>query len=334
MKIKEDDRERRILKANYSKFIVYIENKNEEFEYLPFFPFGTLSEIGSRFDDKINLSIIDKIVIIIEIATALKDLHSNCEYHGNLCHENIFINSSKDAYLASIYFDRTELWSNSCYPNQLFYYGPELIEQYQNTFLDNEFGFDDLKKNYLCDIYSFGVLIHMIFTETLPRFRFGNKWKQDRIRILEGNYCKFLFSCDNNEVFKDENLDETGNSLIGMKDVIKKCMKNEPEKRYQSFNRLIEAIKELPVYQRNKKEIEFRIKNAVSSKDYKCSLADIVECYYKKRKLALNDIVCFLKTINYDIKIHDDFNFEFNEMKDDVIIKIFDFFGYKKSNSD
>lgn len=116
-----------------------------------------------------------------------------------------------------------------------------------------------------------------------------------------------------------------------MKDVIKKCMKNEPEKRYQSFNRLIEAIKELPVYQRNKKEIEFRIKNAVSSKDYKYSLADIVECFCKRPKFALNDIVCFLKTINYDIKIQDDFNFEFN---DNIIIMIFDFFGYKKSNND
>ena len=64
---------------------------------------------------KVNFSIADKIVIILEIASALKDLHdiNNNEYLGNLCRQLVFINSRKDAYLLSIHVDRNNVNDNT-----------------------------------------------------------------------------------------------------------------------------------------------------------------------------------------------------------------------------
>ncbi|KAK8865159.1 hypothetical protein M9Y10_010694 [Tritrichomonas musculus] len=335
LNIEEANREDRILRANYSKFIVYIENIewiNEKLPCYSYFPYGDLTQIALPYENKINLSSVDKIIIIIEIATALKDLHSNGEFHGSLCPEYIHINSRKDAYLASIYFNPKKIKDCTFLPSQLYYYGPELIEKIKNKYNVEKIFFDDLKENQLCDIYSFGALIHMIFTEKLPQFRFSRRNGTGVFSILKGNYCKFLFSGESNEVF-DDYIDEKGNSLIGMKDIIKKCMKRDSGKRYQSFNSLIEEIKELPIYIRNKEEIEFRIENAVSSKDYKCSLADIVECYYKGRKPSLHDVKNFINAFNSHRYIFDT-GLKFDEMEGDIIIKILDIIQYNNSEYD
>lgn len=55
---------------------------------------------------KINFTLVDKIVIIKEIAIALKDLYSMNQKHGNFSISSIYINSDKDAYLGEIAYDR------------------------------------------------------------------------------------------------------------------------------------------------------------------------------------------------------------------------------------
>lgn len=51
--------------------------------------------------NNIDLTFVDKIVMVVEIVITLEDLHSHEEYHGNLSDQCIFIDSCKDAYLDS-----------------------------------------------------------------------------------------------------------------------------------------------------------------------------------------------------------------------------------------
>ena len=108
IKVKQEvqSREKRIMSQKYSKFIVQVTEQKEENLYFPYYPNGTLFFIlNERSEKRIEISFIDKIIMIIEIATALNDLHSNDEYHGNLSSQSIFINSSKDAYLGLFCYD-------------------------------------------------------------------------------------------------------------------------------------------------------------------------------------------------------------------------------------
>ena len=81
---------------NLSKFLVTITDINEKSFLIPYFPMGPLSLFISQRERKDQLqtdfSIIDKIVIILEIASAMKDLHFYCLIHWNLSCQNIFWN--------------------------------------------------------------------------------------------------------------------------------------------------------------------------------------------------------------------------------------------------
>ena len=107
---KEKEREKQIMKDCKSKFIVHTKPKMgtiSEIDTIPYFPFGSLySLFDSKPEERINFTFVDKVVMILEIATALEDLHSHGQYHGNLCSDFIFINSSKDAYLCGFSYDR------------------------------------------------------------------------------------------------------------------------------------------------------------------------------------------------------------------------------------
>ena len=61
-------REKRIMPQKYSKFIVQVTEQKEENLYFPYYPNGTLFFIlNERSEKRIELSIIDKIIMIIEI---------------------------------------------------------------------------------------------------------------------------------------------------------------------------------------------------------------------------------------------------------------------------
>ena len=67
------------------------------------------------------------------------------------------------------------------------------------------------------DIFSFGVLMHEILTETRPQSRFQCFPYRQSLHIIQSNYYNFLFSDRNNECFDDDD-------LIGMKEIIIKCL--------------------------------------------------------------------------------------------------------------
>ncbi|KAK8887004.1 hypothetical protein M9Y10_038039 [Tritrichomonas musculus] len=317
------DRERSILTEKYSKFIIRAEITPNNI-VIPYFPIGTLEEL---FFNQLHLTSVDKIVMILEIATALKDLHSHNEYHGNLSHQFIFINSSKDAYIGSFCYDQCLETDSSKLRGPYYYRAPEIRK-----------GIHD-QNEQMADIYSFGVLMHEIVTEKTPESRFGNRPRKERLEILKNekekskntsnfiDYCDFLFKeGGGNEVFEDNYKDEEGNSFKGMKEIIEKCMKTETTERYSSFKELIGCIEALPIYTKNKEEIEFRIKHAIDAREYQCTISDLVESYYRGQTESKADIEQFLSV--YAKCIYQSNN-ETVQITESVVKTIFDTFGIK-----
>ncbi|KAK8887003.1 hypothetical protein M9Y10_038038 [Tritrichomonas musculus] len=278
----------RIMADNYSKFIVHAQKAKDEKLYMPYYPNGTLFSLYSLAPEKrVKLSFVDKIAIIIEIATALESLHSHDEYHGNLSSQSIYIDSSKDAYLGSICYDRENERSNTVQKGPYFYRPPEDLVYNENN--------KDKKEPKSVDIYSFGVLMHEIITEISPNSRMKGKKSSEINQHLEGNYSGFLFSGPNNEYFNEDNYkDDDGNSFKGMKEIIGKCMEKDIYKRYSSFEEIIESLKALPIYTNNKKEIDFRFDNARDADKYQCTISNLVESYYRGQAASIDDIKQFL----------------------------------------
>ena len=133
------NREKRIMTKNYSKFLVTISDIDEDNSYyIPLYPMGTLQYIFNYQylhpkEPRVEFSLVDKIVMIIEIATTMKDLHFYREYHGNLSSQKIFINSNKDAYIGSIYHNREfEYRLVPCTEGSYFSRAPEVHEKMIN----------------------------------------------------------------------------------------------------------------------------------------------------------------------------------------------------------
>ncbi|KAK8837936.1 hypothetical protein M9Y10_035878 [Tritrichomonas musculus] len=295
------DREKRILNGGYSKFIVFpiriISYKAPLKLFIPYFPLGDIDSLVLDLrqienEKKVKLSLVDKIVIITEIAMAMRDLHSHDEYHGNLSSQSVFINSKLDGYIGSICYDRL-LETDVTKPRAPFYYrSPEILsnENYIKSY-DNDYE-EHIRLEQKNDIYSFGVLVHEIFTNVSLERRFGKRYRQTRLKILKGTddkykgYFNFLLKeGDGNEIFDE---------IPELKDFIEKCMKTESDERYSSFNEMIDSIQALPIYEQNKEEIEFRIKNAIDSRVYNCTLLDIVESYYRGQQSLKSDIQQFI----------------------------------------
>ncbi|KAK8886998.1 hypothetical protein M9Y10_038033 [Tritrichomonas musculus] len=336
------------------------ENENQRnVVILPYFPIGTFeSLIVNNNKDKnpgpsksiIKLTHVDKFVMIYEIATALKDLHSNDEYHGNLSSQFIFINSSKDAYLELFCNDRS-LERDSTKPRGPFYYrSPEILENEPITKADNLEDEEYVKLLQQADIYAFGVLMHEIITETSPERRMGSIQYAELLKILKGvcnienqkyadnikNYCDFLFKeGGGNEVFEDNYKDEEGNNFKGMKEIIEKCMKTETTERYSSFEEIIESLKALQIYINNKKEIDFRFDNARDADKYQCTISDLVESYYRGRTASKDIIEQFLaiyqKDLSKKFSIYQQnlSNNDENNYNEDIVKNILDIFPIK-----
>ncbi|KAK8885073.1 hypothetical protein M9Y10_044202 [Tritrichomonas musculus] len=326
-------REKRILNENYSKFIVH---NNESYHKtkltIPYFPMGTIDCIFLKPHDKskqtlkkqneLEFNSVDKIVMILEIATALKDLHDNDEFHGCLSSQYIFLSSKKDAYIGSFCYD-ISLESDATRPKGPFYYrAPEFFDTPIDYSNDDEKYIDQYK---LADIYSFGVLMHEILTEVNPELRMGNKPRGDRLNIVKGDYFHFLLSGRDNDCF------EEGSETEELKDIIEKCMKYDSQERFSSFQEVIDNIKLLQIYLENEEEIEYRLLNAIDSRKYVCNLSDIVESYFEGQTKSKEDI--YQIASNYRRNVTQD-NEAYLIENTDIIKFIFENFDIKVKEDD
>lgn len=118
------NRELEIMKKK-SKFLISISDIGKK-NFIPYCPMGSLLEI--IIDNEIKFSIVDKIVIILEIASALNDMHFHGQYHGNLSNRMIYINSSKDAYIGSICYNRESAYFSPVPLNEFYFQSPECFK--------------------------------------------------------------------------------------------------------------------------------------------------------------------------------------------------------------
>lgn len=276
------EREWRLFECEYSKFIVSsLEiDEDERAARLPLFPLGTLADLLRYYSKgEIELTFVDRVVILLEVATALADLHARGGYHGSLSSESVYLTAAKDACLASFCHDES-LMREVATPRGAWYTrAPEFYDKMEYFDTLDDGCTEKVRFNQLLDIFAFGAVAHEAVTMTPLKGRMRRRSAHENFRIIRGDYCKFLLSCDDSELFFGGSLqcDSRGECAIGARDVIEGCMRRSPEERFSSMEKVIAAIKELPVYMRNKEEIEFRISSAPDARDCQCTLADVAE---------------------------------------------------------
>lgn len=348
------DREINIISHDYSKFIVHIVDKIRDNKIIiPYYSSRTLNKIihpQFKFNREkkktIELTFVDKIVIFLEIAMALKKLHENNAYHGNLSTQFVFISSSNDAYLFGFSYDRKQENNLSKMGSNFYFHPPEIVKMVKSTDINdatddnneiindnqqeqNEQDEEQFIDEKFVDIYSFGLFLHEVITETETQTRMGNRPRKERLDILKNSFFDFLMSGINNEYFDEENyvIDQRGDSFFGVKEIIEKCLQKEIKDRYFSFDEIIDAIKSLPIYEKNKDEIEYRILHAPNSSNYKCNLSNLVESYLRGQEDSFSDINTILNKYCSNISRE-----EISDQKTDVIKNIFEVFDFENTN--
>lgn len=320
------EKERNILKENYSEFVInLVEDLKDNRIILPFYGFQTLDYVLYSQDQNMQLTFVDMIIMFLQVATALNTLHLNNEFHGYLSTSSIYVNSNKNVVIGEIAYDKRNEGDQTRIPEKVFYRAPEFL-----SYKDNP---DDINSKKLSDIYSYGIIMYETITKIAPRKHMRNRARFLIYKIMNEGIRNSFFSEDNmsdvtKKMFDCFTVDIRGDNLIGMKEIIEKCLSRDPNDRYQSFDEIIQSIKNLPIYQKNKKEIDYRIEQAKDAPDNKSQLSDLLEVYYRGDKNSVKFIEKVFKDLN-DLIYTDNLKpFVFNE-NDDIIQKVYNCFGIK-----
>lgn len=310
-----------IFKTNKSKFIINsLQYSQDDKIFFPYFPLRTIKQCLFSVKSKVNFTLVDKIVMIKEIAIALKDLYSMNQKHGNFSISSIYINSDKDAYLGEIAYDRQKENELTKTPEKVIYRAPEILSKQCNH-----------EEYILADIYSFGLTIYDIITGESVQSQLRKKARFQLYKLLQDGVYNHLFS-DKNPIFDPSAFDIKGDSLIGVKEIIEKCTKINPEERFQNFDEIIESIENLAIYENNKEEINYRIDHAKDASTVNCHLTDLIEAYYTSGdKSILKNIENIFDEINSYLYSTNNKSFHFG---DDIIKSILEYFNIKFVDDD
>lgn len=272
------EREKRLFIGKYSKFIVYPIEASDSCVTIPHFPAGTLASI-CREEHRGKLTLVDKVVIVLELSIALRDLHNGHFCHGGLSSDDVFLSASGDAYLASFCCDAEKEREMRVTNGRLFCRAPEFFDRLEHGYFKDGSCYEKDEEGFRfgqsLDIFALGAVMYEVITQTPLSSRIGSTAGRAVSDIFKGS-------------------EFSSKRMAGMKEVVEKCMQMNPADRFASVEQVIESVKSLPVYVRNKEEIEFRIESALDSLDYACTLSDIVECCYRGYGRAKEDIERFL----------------------------------------
>ncbi|KAK8887454.1 hypothetical protein M9Y10_038499 [Tritrichomonas musculus] len=289
---------------DYQSFIVH--SKSKISNKIPYYPFLKLNSFLTKLCHKSQPNLftqVDKIVMIKEIAIGLSELHEHYIYHQNLNDWDIFIDNDQNAYIGNFAYDLNIEIRKTKDCHLKYYWHPNLVENPNSLSIENVP--NEQKARY--DIYSFGVLIHEIVTTMQPSERIGTSSSKAIIDSLTN----------------EENFDQKY-GIIGIKEIILKCISTDPENEYSNVKSIINDIDNLDMY-RNNPQIEARIKNAKDSAEYECNLSDIVTNYYLGNDDSKVLLEKFIETCQKYLPSKS-ISFE----KEDILTPILQFFDFNK----
>ena len=173
---------------------------------------------GSLFDllhiRKEKLSNKNKIFIAIGIIKGLQYLHENCIIHYHLSSKNIYIDDDLNPLIADYGFynlkENASIFNK--YINKNSYSSPEILLNSQK--ISYKFYNENEKKN---DIYSFGMLLWEIFTETIPfnvklselkKYIIEEKLRPQVSNELNKNIAELIRNCWDSDIDKRPCLDK------------------------------------------------------------------------------------------------------------------------------
>ncbi|OHS96414.1 hypothetical protein TRFO_37459 [Tritrichomonas foetus] len=249
------------------KYIVKEKKINERELILPFFPCFSYQYFlhESKHNKSMKISISDRILWLIEMATALSAIHQEKYSHDNISNQIFFVNEYKDLYLATIAYSRTAEIQATKVSGAFFYRSPEeFLEMEKENINHKPSTLLELKQK--ADIYSYGILAYETLTSIEPSSLLENRSRRDKKQIIIDRYM-----IDEQRIFP-----QLPYELSEFNYLINKCMEEDPGNRFDTFEKVIDFIKNTKIYQKNQCEIESRLFLSKPAYEYKCTLNSLV----------------------------------------------------------
>lgn len=190
------------------QMIGYSRRKHQQYLFVENKEKGTLDRFISKLQNVKNkqkkFNITNKLIISYGLACAIKHLHKNQIIHRNIKPSNIYLDSNLYPYLSDFYMAKqVEIdVSYKLAETTIEFMSPEFIKNYENE-----------QNSFKLDIYSFGVTIFMLITES-NSFDVKNGTGSLRNDILDGKRPEI-----------PDYVDQEWRSLIS------ECWKQDPELR-------------------------------------------------------------------------------------------------------
>eukprot|EP01084_Bolivina_argentea_P301218 519600_1 len=224
-------------------------------------------------------NIMDKIGILIEIATGMKEIHKLNILHRNLKSSNVLISNSDDIKLTDYCLDVTQLTdfthSLDAKERSMRWMSPELIKTQNYT--------------KLCDIYSFGITCYEILSGQKPYHKYSNG-HSDLLRMIITKNLR-------------PNIDDLANLPEELLILMEKCWNENVNLRPQGFE---EIERELVIINEKLRS------NCITFDDiYARARASIMEMKTNKNKKKIFQSSPLLTIQNDDNSDMDEYEYEY-----------------------
>ncbi|OHT04059.1 hypothetical protein TRFO_28495 [Tritrichomonas foetus] len=282
-----------------SKFRISILNGNGT-DYISYFPGKYLYNYIE--ENKFNITTQDKIVFLLEICYALRDLFQNSQliqsikeskqYIG-ISDDYFLVNEHKDVYLYRIDFHDSQVTVKT-HPGNIFYYlHYNMIKNQDNSLITSKYSIKIDEPNENHSLYSFAVLMYYILTLQHPYTFLENTSRDDKCNIIQNHK---YWPSDPLEWLKQDDgylkISKIDGELVDLQNILKVIIihtgpynlsqfsakyPNSPELKMKlnTFQDVINEIEKTRIYKTYEPEIKYRINHAYSGKEYKCTLASL-----------------------------------------------------------